>query len=213
MLSKLLKMLSYLLSQRLFIYLFMRDTERAKQRYRQREKQAPLREPDVGLDPWTPGSGPEPKAELNHWAIQASLLSLQIPGMRKTLAFTEHPHMPDVTAGVALSQNCHKTALVMSFLQRREVRDPDSIGRVRTGDHVGLLADCHAQENPRTSGHILYREVTLGFANKRQNWRLTSLFSSLSNSPISEKGRTLSKGMEYSEDGTKNLQTRKPTST
>ena len=37
----------------------MRDTERQ----RQREKQAPRREPDVGLDPGTPGSRPEPKAD------------------------------------------------------------------------------------------------------------------------------------------------------
>ena len=32
-----------------FIYLFIRDTER--QRHRQREKQAPYGEPNVGLDP------------------------------------------------------------------------------------------------------------------------------------------------------------------
>ena len=36
----------------------MRDTERE----RQREKQAPCREPDVGLDPRSLGSLPEPKA-------------------------------------------------------------------------------------------------------------------------------------------------------
>ena len=29
----------------------------------QREKQAPCRDPDVGLHPWTPGSRPELKAE------------------------------------------------------------------------------------------------------------------------------------------------------
>ena len=40
----------------------MRDTERERQRHRQREKQVPCREPDVGLDPRTPGSHPEPKA-------------------------------------------------------------------------------------------------------------------------------------------------------
>ena len=33
----------------------MRDTER-RQRHRQKEKQAPHREPYVGLDPGTPGS-------------------------------------------------------------------------------------------------------------------------------------------------------------
>ena len=42
-----------------FIYLFMRDTERL--RHRQREKQAPCREPDGRLDPGTPVSHPGPK--------------------------------------------------------------------------------------------------------------------------------------------------------
>ena len=40
----------------------MRDTER--QRHRQREKQALCGESDVGLDPRTPGSRPEPKADV-----------------------------------------------------------------------------------------------------------------------------------------------------
>ena len=51
-----------------FIYVFMRDTDRQ----RQREKQAPRREPNVGLDPRTPGSCPEPKADaqpLSHPGI------------------------------------------------------------------------------------------------------------------------------------------------
>ena len=47
----------------------MRDTEtqrdREMQRHRQREKQAPCREPDVGLDPGTPESLPGLKAALN----------------------------------------------------------------------------------------------------------------------------------------------------
>ena len=54
-----------------FIYLFMRDTER-RQRHRHREKQAPCRESDVGLDPGTPGSRPEPKAgaqSLSHTGV------------------------------------------------------------------------------------------------------------------------------------------------
>ena len=43
----------------------MRDPERERerQRHRQREKQASYGDPDVGLDPRTPGSHPEPKAE------------------------------------------------------------------------------------------------------------------------------------------------------
>ena len=41
----------------------MRDGETQRQRHRQREKQAPCREPNVGLDPRTLGSRPGPKAE------------------------------------------------------------------------------------------------------------------------------------------------------
>ena len=50
----------------------MRDTEREGQRHRQREKQAPCREPNTGLDPGTPGSCPGPKAD-------AQPLSDQVP--------------------------------------------------------------------------------------------------------------------------------------
>ena len=43
----------------------MKDPERERERprHRQREKQASCREPDVGLDPRTPGSCPQPKAD------------------------------------------------------------------------------------------------------------------------------------------------------
>ena len=41
----------------------MRDTTRERQRHRQREKQAPCGKPNVGLDPRTPGSRPELKAD------------------------------------------------------------------------------------------------------------------------------------------------------
>ena len=44
----------------------MTGRERERQRHRQREKQALCREPDAGLNPGTPGSCPELKAELNH---------------------------------------------------------------------------------------------------------------------------------------------------
>ena len=48
----------------------MRDTER-EVRHMQREKQAPCREPEVGLNPRTPGSWrPELRQMLNHWATQ-----------------------------------------------------------------------------------------------------------------------------------------------
>ena len=38
------------------------ERERERHRHRRREKQAPCWEPDVGLDPGTPGSRPGPKA-------------------------------------------------------------------------------------------------------------------------------------------------------
>ena len=54
----------------------MRDTERERgQRHRQRKKQAPYKEPDVGLNPRTPGSGPGPKAGaklLSHPGVPSS---------------------------------------------------------------------------------------------------------------------------------------------
>ena len=47
--------------------------ERERQRHRQKEKQAPFGEPDAGLNPRTPGSGPEPKADAQLLSHQASL--------------------------------------------------------------------------------------------------------------------------------------------
>ena len=44
-------------------YVFIHETHRERQSHRQREKQAPSREPDMGLDPGTPGSCPELKAD------------------------------------------------------------------------------------------------------------------------------------------------------
>ena len=43
--------------------LFILERDREGQRHRQREKQAPCREPDAGLDPGTPRSHPESKAD------------------------------------------------------------------------------------------------------------------------------------------------------
>ena len=50
----------------LSFYLFIHERHTERQRYRQTEKQAPCREPEVGLHPKTPGSWPGPKvgAEL-----------------------------------------------------------------------------------------------------------------------------------------------------
>ena len=50
----------------------MKNTERMRGRERQREKQAPCREPDMGLDPGSPGSRPGLKAVLNRCATGAA---------------------------------------------------------------------------------------------------------------------------------------------
>ena len=57
----------------------MRGTERERQIHRQREKQAPCREPDMGLHPRTPGSCPEPKADaqpLSHPGVPKGIFIL-----------------------------------------------------------------------------------------------------------------------------------------
>ena len=48
------------------VFIYSQGTQRESQGHRQREKQAPCREPDVGLDPESPGSCPGLKAALNH---------------------------------------------------------------------------------------------------------------------------------------------------
>ena len=60
----------------------MRDTEKERQRHRQRKKQAPCREPDAGLNPRTPGSHPELKANaqlLSHPGISYFLSFIFLP--------------------------------------------------------------------------------------------------------------------------------------
>ena len=49
---------------RFYLFVHERHRETERQRHRQREKQAPCGEPDVGLDPETPGSCPEPKTDV-----------------------------------------------------------------------------------------------------------------------------------------------------
>ena len=47
--------------ERFYSFIHERDTER--QRHRQKEKKTPCEEADVGLNPTTPGSQMEPKAD------------------------------------------------------------------------------------------------------------------------------------------------------
>ena len=50
----------------------MRDTQRERQKHRQREKQAPCKEPDVGLDPGSWNHALGQRQMLNHWPSQVS---------------------------------------------------------------------------------------------------------------------------------------------
>ena len=70
--QKLLKMLEHdgtlkyffklLFFFRFYLFIHERHRDIKRQRHSQREKQAPCREPNVGLNPRTPGSCLEPKA-------------------------------------------------------------------------------------------------------------------------------------------------------
>ena len=51
----------------------MKDTYTEGQRHRQREKQAPCKETDVGLDPRTPGSALSQRQTFNRLAVQPRL--------------------------------------------------------------------------------------------------------------------------------------------
>ena len=48
------------------LFIYSQEAQKERQRHRQREKQAPCGEPDVGLDPGSPGLCPGLKAALNH---------------------------------------------------------------------------------------------------------------------------------------------------
>ena len=51
----------------------MRDTDRGREHKQREEKQAPCKEPDVGFNPGSLGSRPEPKADTQPLSHQASL--------------------------------------------------------------------------------------------------------------------------------------------
>ena len=60
------------LSSNFFLRFYLFIHERHRERERQRHKQAPCREPGLGLNSRSPGSHPGLKAALNHWATQAA---------------------------------------------------------------------------------------------------------------------------------------------
>ena len=67
--------------------LFIHERHRERQRHRQREKQDPCGEPNAGLDPRTPESHPEHKAEtqpLNHPPVPKMKIFYREWGNRET---------------------------------------------------------------------------------------------------------------------------------
>ena len=60
----------------------MRDTENEAEA-RQREKQAPCREPNAGLNPGTWGSRPEPRADTQPLSHRFPNLTLHLKGLEK----------------------------------------------------------------------------------------------------------------------------------
>ena len=80
--------------RRFYLFTHERHTERQRHRQRERDKQDPLREPDVGLDPSTPGSRPEPKAELNHAGIPKRALIKQITLVESRFPYEDFKSIP-----------------------------------------------------------------------------------------------------------------------
>ena len=64
-----------------FKILFIHERDTQRQRHKQREKKAPCGGTNVGLDPRTPGSRPEPKTDaqpLSHPGVPNEFLSLVV---------------------------------------------------------------------------------------------------------------------------------------
>ena len=83
----------YLFKKRFYFFIHERHT----QRERQREKQAPCREPNVGFDPRSPGLRPGPKAGaklLHHPGISfSSVVNLMLSVMVKFYVSTCLDHI------------------------------------------------------------------------------------------------------------------------
>ena len=56
-------LVAYTFLKKIYLFIHERHTHTQRQRSRQREKQSLCGEPDVGLNPSTPGSLPEPKTD------------------------------------------------------------------------------------------------------------------------------------------------------
>ena len=61
------------------LFIYSQESQKEMQRHRQRKKQAPCREPNVGLHLRTPGSWPELKADANPLSHPGIYLSSNFP--------------------------------------------------------------------------------------------------------------------------------------
>ena len=74
------------------------ERHRERQKHRQREKQAPQGEPNVRLDPRTPGSWPEPKAgaqPLSHPSVPVSEIVFNNSSVACNIQCSSH-HVPSL---------------------------------------------------------------------------------------------------------------------
>ena len=76
------------------LFIYSQETHRKRQRHRHMEKQTPHREPDVGLDLWTPGSRHKPKADallLSHRGVLDTAFLPTLKGMLMWVVCGSHP--------------------------------------------------------------------------------------------------------------------------
>ena len=93
-----------------FIYSW--ETHRERQRYRQREKQAPCGELDAGLEPRTPGSQSEPKSDTQ---------CLSHPGIPELVLITSLNSNSQIPLGLALSHLTLRTFLGFGIIIQIQV--------------------------------------------------------------------------------------------
>ena len=85
----------FFFKQRFIIYLFMRERKRSRDIGRDIGRDS-CREPDAGLDPWTPGSYPEPKVDTQ---------PLSHPGIPKQNFFLPNEILSEIP--ICLSDKSH----------------------------------------------------------------------------------------------------------
>ena len=94
----------------LFIINLNAKRHRERQRHRQREKQALFREPDMGLDPGTPGSRSGLKVALNRCATQGSPCMAFIPTfLTLRFLFMKNTHVSSLSTAVCFIIICRQT--------------------------------------------------------------------------------------------------------